>query len=518
MSDLPDGWEWATLGELCEAQPGFASGKHNRSGDGVLHLRPMNITRNGAIDVSDARYVRDSSERRVMSGDVLFNNTNSPELVGKTALFNDPDPVGFSNHMTRIRPVEGVFSNFLACQLHFLWRTGYFKSVMSNHVNQASVSTKILLRTSVLLAPLAEQRRIVSALEDHLSRLDAGVAGVDAVASKMDRFRDRVLAAAADGSLLGQTDECASPPEPAGVVDGTLPKVPFDWTWRRLGEVADVVGGITKDGKKQSDPALPEVPYLRVANVQRGSLNLNDVASIRADPEKIEKLTLRPGDVLLNEGGDRDKLGRGWVWEGQLAQCIHQNHVFRARIHDGILHPKLLSWHANGFGKNWFFANGKQSVNLASVSLSKVKLLPVPVPPPEQQQELVRTAESYLTMFDEAERLIEQARIRAEQLRRSLLREAFAGRLVEQEPSDEPASVLLERIRAERASVPKAKRTRKPRAAKTRSAQAQPAEPAEADAESEGTAPAAPSPEIASDRPLPPPVGNGTQELLDLDL
>src|SRR5690349_7635001 len=107
----------------------------------------------------------------------------------------------------------------------------------------------------------------------------------------------------------------------------SLPSIPSSWAWTTLGEIAEVVGGVTKDTKKQSDPALPLVPYLRVANVQRGRIDLRSVAEIRVPSATAERLRLRPGDVLLNEGGDRDKLGRGWIWEGQLSECIHQNHV-----------------------------------------------------------------------------------------------------------------------------------------------------------------------------------------------
>lgn len=176
--------------------------------------------------------------------------------------------------------------------------------------------------------------------------------------------------------------------------------IPNGWTWAPLGEIADVVGGVTKDTKKQSDPALPLVPYLRVANVQRGRIDLSSVAEIRVPEATAKRLQLRPGDVLLNEGGDRDKLGRGWVWEGQIPDCIHQNHVFRARIRDQVLHPKLLAWFANECAKGWFEKYGRQTTNLASISLSQIKQLPVPVPPASAQNRLVDLLEDHLSRLD----------------------------------------------------------------------------------------------------------------------
>src|SRR5664280_2444475 len=136
MKDLPPDWATATLADLgVQAQPGFASGAHNRLGSGVAHLRPMNVSRDGRLDLRDVKYVEDKSDRRVQHGDVLFNNTNSPELVGKTALVSAPTPLAFSNHMTRLRPGNGLDAGFLAHQLHALWVGGYFQRICSNHVN-----------------------------------------------------------------------------------------------------------------------------------------------------------------------------------------------------------------------------------------------------------------------------------------------------------------------------------------------------------------------------------------------
>lgn len=199
---------------------------------------------------------------------------------------------------------------------------------------------------------------------------------------------------------------------------------PASWTWATLGEIADVVGGVTKDSKKQSDPALPLVPYLRVANVQRGHLDLTSVAHIRVPQATAERLRLQHGDVLLNEGGDRDKLGRGWVWENRIPNCIHQNHVFRARILEGILHPKLLAWFANECAQSWFETNGTQTTNLASISLSKIKQLPVPVPPLAEQAQLVSVLERHFSWLDIADEAIDSGARKLTLLIKKILIEA----------------------------------------------------------------------------------------------
>ena len=176
--------------------------------------------------------------------------------------------------------------------------------------------------------------------------------------------------------------------------------LPDGWEWTTLGDIAKVVGGVTKDSKKQADPSLSEVPYLRVANVQRGYLDLQEVTTIRVPEATLQKLRLLPGDILFNEGGDRDKLGRGWVWEGQVPDCIHQNHVFRARIRPDEYDPKFISMYGNSLGRKWFEDHGKQTVNLASISLSTLKGLPVPQIPLYEQQKIVAAIEEQFSRLD----------------------------------------------------------------------------------------------------------------------
>ncbi|BCY07288.1 hypothetical protein L3i22_023760 [Actinoplanes sp. L3-i22] len=211
--------------------------------------------------------------------------------------------------------------------------------------------------------------------------------------------------------------------------DGAFPLLPNGWQWLRLADVADVVGGVTKDSKRQDDPAFVEVPYLRVANVQRGHLRLDYVATIRVAPSKAAALRLKPGDVLLNEGGDRDKLARGWIWEGQIDDCIHQNHVFRARVRDDRIDPRLLSWAANTLGAPWAEHNGKQTTNLASISLSKIRLMPLPIPPRDMQTGLVQQISDQLAGIDRLTKQVTSSLARSEALRKSLLDAAFTGRL-----------------------------------------------------------------------------------------
>jgi restriction endonuclease S subunit len=203
---LPGGWKSHTLRDWgMEAQSGFASGSHNSEGNGIIHLRPMNVSRLGKLDFANFKSVEDSSSRRIKKGDILFNNTNSAELVGKTALVNIEGDFAFSNHMTRLRfPSDKVLHEYMAILLHSLWMSGYFNEICSNHVNQASVSIKRLEQVEVSLPPIDEQRKIVELIEDHLARLDMTVSMADAMEMQSIGLRRSLLHTAFTGQLTNE--------------------------------------------------------------------------------------------------------------------------------------------------------------------------------------------------------------------------------------------------------------------------------------------------------------------------
>lgn len=299
-------------------------------------------------------------------------------------------------------------------------------------VGRPRLGMKTIRQLPIPLPEQDEQRRIVDLLEDHFSRLDAANRGLALSLAKLNRLRDQTIVHAL--TAAGVSNRTVSSLGDLGTADGDLPSLPVGWSWARLGDVADVVGGVTKDAKKQSDPSFVEVPYLRVANVQRGHLNLDTVTHIRVDPSKASALRLEEGDVLLNEGGDRDKLARGWVWEGQIPECIHQNHVFRARLHESRLDPYFLSWTTNTFGGRWAERNGKQSVNLASISLSMIRKMPVIVPAEGEAGRIAASLRDQVASYDRLAYGLAELRERGDVLRRSLLAAAFSGQLTSKEP------------------------------------------------------------------------------------
>lgn len=174
-------------------------------------------------------------------------------------------------------------------------------------------------------------------------------------------------------------------------------KLPDGWKKIPLEEVAYIQTGIAKNQNNTIDSI--EIPYLRVANVQDGYLDLAEIKTISIPPKKVSNYLLKKNDVLLTEGGDFDKLGRGAVWNGQIDNCIHQNHVFVVRSKPELLLGTFLSvLTGSPYGKKYFLSCSKQSTNLASINSSQLKAFPVILPPLSEQKAIA----DLLSVWDEA--------------------------------------------------------------------------------------------------------------------
>ncbi|PLY12636.1 MAG: restriction endonuclease subunit S [Sedimenticola sp.] len=198
--------------------------------------------------------------------------------------------------------------------------------------------------------------------------------------------------------------------------------IPSGWKRLSLDQVAHIQTGVAKGKKNVVDPV--DVPYLRVANVQDGHLDLSEVKTITIARKDLSKYTLQVGDVLMTEGGDFDKLGRGFVWEGQIENCLHQNHVFAVRTDKAKLHPYFLTYQAgSNYGKGYFLNCSKQSTNLASINSSQLKEYPVLLPGISEQNAIV----TKLRTWDRAILLFEKLISEKQLVRMGLMQQLLTG-------------------------------------------------------------------------------------------
>ena len=203
--------------------------------------------------------------------------------------------------------------------------------------------------------------------------------------------------------------------------------VPEHWEVKRLKVIASIQTGVAK-GKDNSERKVIEVPYLRVANVQDGFLDLSEVTTIEIPEEELERYLLQHGDVLMNEGGDYDKLGRGHVWNGEIAPCIHQNHVFAVRPH-AVLPDWLNRFTSSTAAQFYFIIHSKQSTNLASISSSNLKELSVTVPPEEEQKAILKQLEIRLSRIDALNTATQRSIELLKERRAALITAAVTGQI-----------------------------------------------------------------------------------------
>jgi type I restriction enzyme S subunit len=302
-----------------------------------------------------------------IAGDLLVAKITPCFENGKIAQAALTHRVGFGStefHVVRPHP-QKADARYL---LHFLRqdrirREGERK--MTGSAGQRRVPEHFLAELEIPLPSLPEQRRIAEVLdraEGLRGKRRAALAQLDELTQAifLDMFGDPVM-------------------NPKGWPESAT-----------LGEVAEIVSGITK-GRKLNGQRTREVPYLAVVNVQDRALNLSVIKRIEATEEEIQRYQLRRNDLLLTEGGDPDKLGRGTLWNEELPKCIHQNHVFRVRLTSSGLDPLFLNWLVGSQrGKRYFLRSAKQTTGIASINMTQLRGFPLLLPPLQLQQEFAR--------------------------------------------------------------------------------------------------------------------------------
>jgi type I restriction enzyme S subunit len=186
---------------------------------------------------------------------------------------------------------------------------------------------------------------------------------------------------------------------------------PKGWDEQNLEEISEIQSGITK-GRKPNGQQLQSVPYMRVANVQDGHIDLSEIKEIDATPMEIERFLLQEGDILLTEGGDPDKLGRGAVWRGEIAPCIHQNHIFRVRPHVEHLLPDFASaLIGSARGKRYFLKAAKQTTGIASINKTQLRGFPTLKPPISLQEKFAQIVKKQEEALEKIKTAISQQEV-----------------------------------------------------------------------------------------------------------
>jgi type I restriction enzyme S subunit len=504
--NLPDNWAAISIGSFRQQRSQTFNPGSAKEAAYELYSVPSHAT--GKPEIVSPSEIG-SNKQHVAPGDVLISKIN-PRL-------NRTWTVGEKGELTQIASTEWVvFPRSEVLDPSFLkrllsdYRLRDFLAANGSGVGGSltRIRPDLFDKIETPLPPINEQRRIVEKIEAMFDEIDAGVESLQTARITLGLYRQSLLKSAFEGRLTadwraqnadkleapetllariqserdtryktaldgwqdalakwradGETGKKpAKPKRPkdfigaAKIPSGVTVPVPAEWLIPAMSDLGQTTGGLTKNQKRNALPL--KAKYLRVANVYSNRLELDEIMEIGVTKEELLKTSLFAGDLLFVEGnGSIEQIGRVAIWDGSIPNMTHQNHLIRFSA-DGILSSRFaLFFMMSPIGRKLIEAQASSTSGLHTLSISKIEGLPVPVCSPAEQTEIVRILDERLEAADMLEAEIDAALTRADALRQSILKKAFSGHLVPQDPHDEPAATLLEQIKADRAKASRA--------------------------------------------------------------
>lgn len=489
---LPHGWACISIGETGEYINGFAFKPGHRDPTGLPIVRIQNLTNESkplnttTLDVP-ADYKIDSGDMLVSWSATLdvFVWRRGPALVNQHIFKVVPD--------TRVISKELLF-HWLGRAIQQLQDTEHLHGSTMMHINRGPFMAHL-----VPLPPTAEQSRIVAKLEELLSDLDAGVAELKAAQKKLQQYRQSLLKAAVEGALtatwreaqcklgtatetgaqllqrilterrarwevrqLAKFEEQGKSPtkdwreryvDPVQPDITDLPELPEGWIWASGEQLCEFITKGTTPPKDLDASGHKTIPFLRVTNLtDRGELDLTDEVFVSAETHQgfLARSTVHPNDVLMNIVGP--PLGQVAVVPSTCAEWNINQAIAIFRAVEGVLPWFICRYLLSPGAQQWLKARSKTTAGQTNLTLEVCRSLPIPLPPKDEQESLLINMEAAMNSMASQEQAIDHALKQSAAQRQNILRAAFSGQLVPQDPNDEPASVLLERIRTERAT------------------------------------------------------------------
>jgi type I restriction enzyme S subunit len=501
MSDnglIPQGWAKATVGSLVILTNGFAFKPAQWKPEGTPIIRIQNLNNPEA----GYNYCAESlpNKYRVVDGDLLFAWSGTPGTSFGAHIWRGPK-AWLNQHIFKVDFDErNIDKQFLRLALNV--NLDEYIRAAHGGAGLAHITKRVFEASEVLIPPLDEQRRIVAKLDELLSDLDAGVAALERARANLKRYRAAVLKAAVEGRLTEQwraehpatepasqllerilaerrrkweADQLAkyaaagkTPPknwqakyvEPTPPEITELPELPRGWCWASVEQltIRSEYGTSVK-----CDYTANGFPVIRIPNIAAGMIDLEDLKFATQPLDLTDEDALQPGDLLMcRTNGSVSLIGKAAVVRAAFSQRhTFASYLLRFRFVDPKLLPLWIHLYASStLGRRFIEGNAASSAGQHNISLSLMHRMPVPLPSAAEQQEIISDVEERLSVIAVAERQIEENSHRAARLRQSILKRAFEGKLVPQDPTDEPASVLLERIRQQRTSTADGERSK----------------------------------------------------------
>jgi type I restriction enzyme S subunit len=438
-------WKAVSLGSITTQRKGinYKSADYSDAHSGHPFITIKCFVKGGGYEPTGIKFYDGFSTKAdyLSAGDILFSVTDltrAGDIVGSP--LRVPDFGGeklalASMDCMWIQPVAG------RCDKGFLYHRLMLADVHRRMVAYSAGSTVLHLDTKkvpTIFIRVPVEIRIQRKIASILDGVDISIEKTEALIAKYQQIKaglmhDLFTRGVLPNGQLRPTREQA----PELYQETAIGWMPREWSVPKLGTMAKIVSGVTL-GAKGSPSDTIDAPYLRVANVQDGYLDLSNIKTVQISRKTLEYLRLHPGDVLMNEGGDFDKLGRGAVWAGEVDDCVHQNHVFRVRTDANVLLPYYLAYYSeSSFGKKYFLRSSKQSTNLASINSTQLNAYPIALPRICEQDAIVRRLSGVNQRIDAMKK--EASKIQNQKL--GLMQDLLTGKVPVQVDAPEVAYV-----------------------------------------------------------------------------
>lgn len=497
---IPNSWSWTVAGEIAQIISGgtpSTTDSQNFEGGEIPWITPADLTgyrekmiSRGMRNITE-KGLRNSGARLIPAGAVLFS---SRAPIGYVAIANNP--VATNQGFKSLIPSEAVISEYLYYYMQF---AKPIAKEMASGTTFLEISGARAAQIPVPVAPLAEQKQIVAEIEKHFTRLDAATAALKRVQANLKRYRASVLRAACEGRLVPTEAELARKEsrdyeqadkllqrilrerrvrweadtlakmrasgkvpkddnwkqkyiEPSAPDTSNLPQLSEGWCWARAEQLCGfITKGTTPAANKLFDSPR-DVPFIKVYNLTptgRLDFSINPTYIERPTHEQeLARSRVVPGDVLMNIVGP--PLGKVSIVPDIHSEWNVNQAIAIFRTIDGIERGYLAGLLMTEQILNWATQRAKATAGQFNLTLEICRDLPIPLPPANEQKRIVAELDRQITYLERTVLLVDSSSIRNSRARQSILTAAFTGQLVPQDPADEPASALLERIRAER--------------------------------------------------------------------
>ncbi len=401
-------WDKFPVSEIAEINPKYCLVKGHEYPFVEMAAVGENFS---GIQKLDSRKLEGSGLARFKTADTLFAKITPCPENGKVAFVYDlPDEYGLgSTEFIVLSPKKNCSPKFLFHLLCCHVVRGHAVARMEGSTGRQRIPDDVFKKRLLVPVPSPKEQeaiaRILDAVDTTIERTN------EAIKRSQELDHSLLYRLLENGLHHNQTSEKI--------------KSPTHWEIRCVDEVAEVGTGVTL-GKDVSGFKTVELPYLRVANVQDGHLDLTTIKTIRVPINEVDKYRIEFGDVLMTEGGDIDKLGRGTIWEGQIANCLHQNHIFRVRANHRLLEPYYFAFVVESdIAKRYFFRVAKRTTNLASINKTQLRRFKFPVPPMEEQREIVKIVKTSKAII----RSLVRKSDAFQELKKSLMYDLLTGRV-----------------------------------------------------------------------------------------